>query len=60
MSGLYVGAAVESNRIAVAYHPDHGVQWMKILSKRQQDTYLKLIQELLLVSLRSEVHLNVP
>jgi HTH-type transcriptional regulator / antitoxin HigA len=31
---------------------------MKILSKRQQDTYLKLIQELPLVSIKSEEHLD--
>lgn len=31
---------------------------MKILNKRQQDTYLKLIHELPLVSIRSEEHLD--
>jgi HTH-type transcriptional regulator/antitoxin HigA len=31
---------------------------MKILNKRQQDTYLKLIQELPLVSIKSEEHLH--
>lgn len=31
---------------------------MKILSKRQQDTYLKLVQELPLVSIKSEEHLD--
>lgn len=31
---------------------------MKLLSKRQQDTYLKLVQELPLVSIRSEEHLD--
>jgi HTH-type transcriptional regulator/antitoxin HigA len=31
---------------------------MKILSKRQQDTYLKLIQELPLVAIKSERHLD--
>ena len=31
---------------------------MKILNKRQQDTYLKLIQELPLVSIKSEEHLD--
>jgi HTH-type transcriptional regulator/antitoxin HigA len=31
---------------------------MKLLNKRQQDTYLKLIQELPLVSIASERHLN--
>jgi len=32
---------------------------MKILNKRQQDTYLKLVQELPLVSIKSEDHLDV-
>jgi HTH-type transcriptional regulator/antitoxin HigA len=32
---------------------------MKILNKRQKDTYLKLIQELPLVSIKSEKHLDV-
>ena len=31
---------------------------MKLLSKRQQDTYLRLIQELPLVSIASEEHLD--
>lgn len=31
---------------------------MKILNKRQQDTYLKLVQELPLVSIKSEEHLD--
>ena len=31
---------------------------MKILNKRQQDTYLRLIQELPLVSIKSEEHLD--
>jgi HTH-type transcriptional regulator/antitoxin HigA len=31
---------------------------MKLLNKRQQDTYLKLIQELPLVSIASEEHLD--
>lgn len=31
---------------------------MKILSKRQQDTYLKLVQEFPLVSIKSEQHLQ--
>src|SRR5581483_11506536 len=32
---------------------------MKILNKRQQDSYLKLIQELPLVSVKSEEHLDI-
>lgn len=32
---------------------------MKLLSKRQQDTYLRLVQELPLVSLKSEAHLDI-
>ncbi len=31
---------------------------MKILNKRQQDTYLKLVQELPLASIKSEEHLD--
>ena len=31
---------------------------MKLLSKQQQDSYLKLVQELPLVSIRSEEHLD--
>jgi HTH-type transcriptional regulator/antitoxin HigA len=31
---------------------------MKLLNKRQQDTYLKLVQELPLVSIQSEEHLD--
>lgn len=31
---------------------------MKVLSKRQKDTYLKLVQELPLVSIKSEEHLD--
>ncbi len=31
---------------------------MKILSKRQQDTYLKLVRQLPLVSIKSEEHLD--
>ena len=31
---------------------------MKLLNKRQQDTYLKLVQELPLVSIKSEEHLD--
>ena len=32
---------------------------MKLLNKRQQDTYLRLIQELPLVSFASDEHLDV-
>ena len=34
------------------------VRRMKILNKRQRDTYLKLVQELPLVSIKSEEHLD--
>ena len=43
---------------AAAYNPDFPAVTMKLLNKRQQDNYLRLIQELPLVSIASEEHLD--